>query len=76
MPVQRRTVGLKPLRQFASKRLEANWRNGASTTIRLCKTATVWGSTPGRPQVVNSATIGLEIRTAVLIPSRQFASKR
>ena len=43
---------------FSSKRLEGKWHNWYSTSPFLYKTATIWGSTPGRPQVVNSAAIG------------------
>jgi len=39
---------------FSSKRLEEKWHNWYSTAPFLYKTATIRGSTPGRPQVVRT----------------------
>jgi len=43
---------LYQLCHFSSTRLEVKWHNWYSTALFLHKTATIWGSTPGRPQVV------------------------
>ena len=50
--MQRKSAVLYQLCHVSSKRLEEKWHNWYSTALFLCKIATIWGSTPGRPQVV------------------------
>jgi len=53
---------------FSYKRLQEKWHNSSSTARFLYKTATIWGSTPGRPQVVLPCFVEESCSTVPVVP--------